>query len=137
MARIFAFAPGAFNVLTNAPLTASTISRGAPAGITTPCHEPPSKPLRPDSTPDSAMVGTSGRVGRRSRVDTASTRNRPDWTYGSAATAVLNATSMSPETWSISAGPVPLYGTCTMLTPPRRLNISISRCELVPLPPEA
>ena len=50
---------------------------------------------------------------------------------------VLNATSIDPETWSINAGPVPLYGTCTMLMPPWSLSSSISICELVPLPPEA
>ena len=49
--------------------------------------------------------------------------------------------SKSTCTWppirSMSAGPAPLYGTCSMSQPVINLNSSPDRCTEVPLPDEA
>ena len=47
-----------------------------PAGPTTPYQTEASKPGKPDS----AIVGTSGKIGERFSLSTASTRSAPDLT---------------------------------------------------------
>ena len=46
-------------------------------------------------------------------------------------------TSTWPPIRSVSAGPAPLYGTCSMLQPVIDLNSSPERCTEVPLPDDA
>ena len=63
------------------------MSCGVPAGMTTPFHEPPSKPF----TPPSSTLGNSGIAGKRSRVEIAIAFNLPFFTWGMTPMAVLNA----------------------------------------------
>ena len=42
-----------------------------------------------------------------------------------------------PVRWSFIASPLPLYGTCSISMPARRLKYSALRCEVVPAPNEA
>jgi hypothetical protein len=48
-----------------------------------------------------------------------------------------NMTSTSPPSMPESAGPLPLYGTCTILTPVIIMNISADMWIDVPLPEDA
>ena len=42
----------------------------------------------------------------------------------------------APALWAVSAGELPLYGTCTRFTPAASLNITPARCAGVPVPDE-
>ncbi len=83
------------------------------------------------------MVGMSGAVNQRSSEVTAIGRTLP-------ARACAITVGMLPKvmcTWppitSVSAGPPPLYGMCSMSVPVIALNISPDRCSEVPCPDDA
>ncbi|MOA05087.1 hypothetical protein D3C78_1246680 [compost metagenome] len=67
-------------------LTASITSGGVPAGATSAFQSKASKP----SNPDSATVGTSGRIDRRSRALTAKGRSTFPFSISCAACGVAN-----------------------------------------------
>ena len=58
---------------------------GVPAGATRPHHEPTSYP----GSPASATVGTSGKMRDRRALATASARNAPAFTCGTAGVIVM------------------------------------------------
>ena len=68
-------------------------------------------------TPDSATVGTSGSAAARLRPVCASTRSLPPLICGTAPGAFSNIIDTRPAMTSGSAGPLPLYGTCSRSTP--------------------
>src|SRR3982074_62125 len=53
---------------------------------------------------------------------------------GSPSVEVTNMTWISPATSAPSAGPAPLYGTCTMCVPARALNSALTRWIVLPTP---
>src|ERR1043166_8190080 len=106
------------------------ISRGVPAGANVPYQVSTAYP----GTPASATVGKCGTACERFALTTASARSRPAFTCGMVDTALAAVTEMRPATRSRMLGAVPLYGTCTILTPAMRVNISIARCCGLPLP---
>src|SRR6266545_3051557 len=91
-------------------------------------HEETSKP----GTPASAIGGRCGTAGIRLAVVTARPRSLPPWISGSTAPILLNITSTRPGKRSLSAGPAPRYGTCSISMPAMRLNSSPERCTEVP-----
>src|SRR6185295_7158362 len=62
------------------------------------------------------MEGISGKNAERFAVVTASARNLPALTCGSAEASVEIMSCICPPIRSVSAGPSPFYGTCTMST---------------------
>src|SRR5215470_1732337 len=109
------------------------MSFGVPAGTRTPTQLSPS--ISP--WPASVMVGTSGRLGERVLLVTASARNLPALICGTAGVRALNPIWVWPATTAATAGPPPLNGTCTMSSPSDRRNCSPARCGGAPVPPEA
>src|SRR5260221_892185 len=103
-----------------------TPSRGVAAGASRPNHSGTSTP----STPASFIVGTSGRSSVRFAPATASARRRPERTCWRIATVLEKLSWTSPAISAVSAGALPLYGTCTMLVPVRSLKSSPARCWL-------
>src|SRR4051812_46169759 len=83
-----------------------------------------------------ATVGNSGVSGDGSRLVTASALTLPDLIWGATAEAVANMIWFSPEINPVKAGPVPLYGIRTMLTPAIDLNNSADRWVGTPVAPE-
>jgi hypothetical protein len=94
---------GILRILSTSACRRSTMAGGVPAGAKIACHETTSKP----GTPASCMVGTSGRLGTRFAVDTASARTRPLAMCGAATTVVSNISELVAIT-SWIAGPLPL-----------------------------
>ncbi|MNT27101.1 hypothetical protein D3C72_1627170 [compost metagenome] len=82
------------------------------------------------------MVGTSGSAGERVALVTASARRRPAFTCGSEPGRLSNISCTWLASRSAIAGPLPLYGTCTISTPAIDLNSSPDRWLVVPLPAE-
>ena len=109
------------------------IAGGVPAGASMPFHAPISNPGRPDS----ATVGTSGKLDERLGLPIASTRRRPAVTCGSAEGIVTKLICTSPAISAVSCPAVPLYGTCTMLTPAISFKSSAPKCADAPVVPEA
>ena len=58
-------------------------------------------------------------------------------TSGSDVVIVSNMIGTCPPMTSISAGALPLYGTCCICVPVAALNISAPRCAPAPAPPDA
>ena len=85
----------------------------------------------------SATVGTSGAAPERFSVVTAIGRNLPLFTNPIAAGMDTNSNGTWPPRTSVVAGPPPLYGMCSSLTPARRFSSSPAMCEGVPAPTEA
>ena len=73
----------------------------------------------------------------RFSVVTASARSLPDRACESAADAVTMRNGTWPAMVSVTAGPPPLYGTCTMLIPVLSFSNSPAMWPGVPLPAEA
>jgi hypothetical protein len=61
----------------------------------------------------------------------------PARTYSIDDGIVANITCTCPAMRSVTAGPAPRYGTCSMLTPVIILNISPLTWTMVPLPDDA
>src|ERR1700761_6641633 len=83
------------------------------------------------------MVGTSGNAEDRFLLIVTSTRNEPAFASGAAAVSDAKQTCVSPARTASVAGPLPLYGTCTMSRLSFCLNCSPSKWEGVPTPAEA
>src|SRR6266404_2195842 len=95
------------------PLSFAMMGLGVAAGASTPYQTITSKPGRPDS----ATVGRSGISEERLKLVTASGLNRPALIMGSTAGMFAIIMVAWPLTRSVTAGAVPLYGTCTILMP--------------------
>ena len=80
------------------------------------------------------MVGRSGNSGERVRLDTASGRSLPDLMYGSDVLTWSNISMTWPPMTSMIACALPLYGTCSILTPTWRLKSSVTMCPVPPGP---
>src|SRR5690348_7817012 len=85
----------------------------------------------------SANAGTSGSCGERLAVVTASALKRPACTCGMAGGVVENVSATSPPSSALTAGALPLYGTCTIFVPAIDENVSPERCTIVPFPEDA
>ena len=79
------------------------MAAGVLTGTKKPYHDITSKP----GSPDSATVGNSGALGKRSALLTPSARTLPARTCGMVAPAVLNIMVMRPGIRSFIAGPAP------------------------------
>lgn len=73
-------------------------------------------------------LGTSGSMGERWRVLTASATRLPDLMRGSTAAAPSTAAVTWPAVTSFTAWPPPLYGMCSRLMPRFCENNSPTRC---------
>src|SRR5581483_2370239 len=90
--------------------------------------------LRPrEAVPVDHLV--AGPAGFGNRRDVA--RGLPERTYWSAAAALPKTSCTLPATVSLSAGPLPLYGTCTILIFAASRKYSVARCTMLPLPDDA
>src|ERR1700682_6278780 len=121
--RSFSRASELCSHLLTSTLILATIGAGVPAGASTPNQELASKP----GSPLSLMVGMSGSTGARFNEVTAIARNLPPLICGSADGRLSNMICTWPPTRSVSAGELPLYGTCVMSTPAMVLNNSPER----------
>ena len=111
----------------------ATTSGEPPAGITIPEKATDSS----FGKPSSRTVGTSDRFAWRLGWVVASGRRRP-WRIGcSEVDAGSTITGTWPEMASCSAGPLPLYGTCTKRVPYSTLASGPVRCISVPMPGDA
>src|SRR5262245_17388847 len=90
---------GSDNAVTVAACSLAMISGGVLAGTNNAYQDDTSKP----GTPDSAMVGSSGAVGKRFSVVTASPRSCPERTVCSKEPVVLKAESTRPAMVSVMA----------------------------------
>src|SRR5258705_11903207 len=106
---------------------------GVLAGASSPYHALASYP----GSPDSAMVGISGRPDARFALVTPSARSRRVCTCGMAEGPVGNESDTWPAMRSVIACALPLYGTCTILMPAIDLKSSAARWGGVPLPADA
>ena len=86
---------------------------------------------------ESPTVGMSGSAGERIAVVTASARSLPALMYSIDEGMVAKKTCTCPPSRSVSAGPPPRYGTCTMSAPAIILNSSPATCGVLPLPADA
>ena len=82
------------------------------------------------------MVGSSGAAAERLALVTASARSLPPRTCGMAEAMLPNIRLTCPASKSVSAGLLPLYGTCTMRVPVMALNNTVDKCVALPLPAE-
>ncbi len=78
--------------------------------------------------PDSFMLGTSGSATRRTSPQCASTRTLPAFTCCATVAGPVDSASTCPPSSPTMAGPAPVYGTWTSLTPAAPANISIGTC---------
>src|SRR5882672_529002 len=97
---------------------------------------PPQEFVSYPGTPASAMVGTSGNCAARLGEETPRPRTRPAFACGPIEGTLSNIIWMLPETRSLIACGLPLYGTCRMSVPVMDLNSSAPRWPVVPLPEE-
>jgi hypothetical protein len=105
---------------------------GKPPGANSPHHWLTAKA----GTPDSAIVGISGRNGERLADDTASERSRPAFVCGNTSSmGIISIWIWSPIN-AATAGVPPLNGTCTVWILATRLNISIANWISPPTPAE-
>ena len=82
----------------------ATMSRGVPAGPTTPCNEPVSKPGRPCSS----NVGVSGADGTRCALEIRQRAQLGRLDLGHEASMPLNSTSAWPAATAATASDPPL-----------------------------
>src|SRR5262249_33824622 len=94
-----ALTAGSDKALTVAAFSLAMISGGVLAGTNSPYQDDTSKP----GTPDSAIVGRSGKVGKRFSVVTASPGSCPEGTVCSSEPVVLKAESTRPAIVSVMA----------------------------------
>ena len=88
--------------------------------------------------PSSPSVGTSGSVGRRRELETASARSLPALICASGPEIAPDPTGGSPPTTAATIGPAPLYCTGVVSTFASTLkSISAVRCGVVPAPGDA
>src|SRR5687768_6011959 len=87
-------------------------------------------------TPDSTIVGTSGRNLARLVWLYASARSLPDLICAMDSGGVAIIIWISPASRAVIAGPAPLYGTCTMSVPARALKSAPDRWMVLPTPGE-
>src|SRR5687768_10347906 len=108
---------------------------GVFAGTTYPYHDPASYP----GTPDSLIVGRWGSIGVRFSPLVAIARSFRDSPPMNGSIAGMGAIVMStcPEMRSTIDGPLPLYGTWTMLVLVMLLKSSVAMCVEPPVPPDA
>ncbi|MNT36125.1 hypothetical protein D3C72_1721870 [compost metagenome] len=123
---------GRARIFSVAWLSRSMIGRGVPAGAIRPFQAVTVNPF----SPASSAVGTSGAIGTRLSLATASARSLPDCTCGHSGGMLSINTVMCPATRSATAGPVPLYGTCCMRRPAIWFSSSPASWAGVPLPGE-
>src|SRR4029077_5072067 len=120
-----ALTAGSDNAVTVAAFSLATISGGVLAGTNSAYQADTSKP----GIPDSAMVGSSGAVGKRCAVVTASPRSCPERTVCNIEPVVWKAESTRPVMVSVMApAPAPRYGTWTSSMPALRMNNSPEGC---------
>src|SRR5262245_45474262 len=114
--------------------SASIAVAGVPAGAKIALNTTTCKPGRPDSI----AVGMSGAALTRAALLTARMRKRPArWWPTTEVERIIVATAMCPAMRSWSAGPPPLYGTCTRSSPPASsLKSSPVKFVIVPWPAE-
>ena len=105
---------------------------GVRAGSSTPNHGLTSYP----GTPDSAIVGTSGKAAVRLRLVTPIGRRRPAFICVITDGMPVKVSCTWPLMVSVIAGVLPLYGTWVMRTSAIVLKSSAARCGALPLPPE-
>src|SRR5262249_43711665 len=98
----------------------STIACGVPAGANAPIQVATSYA----GTPDSSIVGTSGRRGTRFRVVTASVRSLPDCMPAWAVARSAKITCVSPDITPVTAGAPPRNGMFVISTWAMALNSS-------------
>src|SRR6266849_5328878 len=115
------------------PCRRATTAEGVCAGASTPYQVDASYP----GTPDSAIVGRSGKACERRALVTATGASFPGFTCGIAAGMVAKYSWTCPDRTSTIAGPAPLYGTCTISARARMRKSSPARCEELPTPAEA
>ena len=106
---------------------------GVVAGASSGYHVDASKPRNPDS----ATVGTSASAGERLPPATASAAIFPALMCGSTLGMDGNHSETWPDSRSVVAWPITLYGTWVSAMPAMLLNNSIVRCPELPLPVEA
>ena len=123
---------GEARALTISAFSRPISSRGVPDGASMPYQIGTSKPC----TPDSAAVGTFGRLGTRFSDSSAIPFTLPAVTCGAAMAAAMMSMSVSPDIRPTSACPEPLYGTCTVRIFIRLFSSSAARWPVVPTPPE-
>ncbi|MNR30888.1 hypothetical protein D3C85_1483650 [compost metagenome] len=82
------------------------------------------------------MVGTSGRALDPLRLPTAKTLSTPFCTCGMMTGPDSTIIDTSPDISPVSAAAAPRYGTCMMFSPAWRLNLSMVRWLVSPVPPE-
>ena len=87
-------------------------------------------------TPESATVGNPGTNAVGFALVTANALTLPDLVCAAMEPDEANITCTSPESSPVIAGPAPLKGMRTMLTPAMALNNSAERCVEAPVPPE-
>ena len=83
------------------------------------------------------MVGTSGSTELRRARLTPMARSRPTLMWSMADGIVAKRSEGSPPTSDITAGPPPLYGTCTIFVPVWFMNFAVARWLALALPAEA
>src|ERR1035437_337827 len=124
---------GELRARTISPCSRSTMAPGVFAGADTPYQLVTSYP----GIPLSATVGIFGTAGERLAPVTASARSLPPRTYWITVGRLPNISEVWPASSSTAAGPPPLYGTCTHLTPAMYWNSSPERWTVVPVPEDA
>src|SRR6202008_2547925 len=107
----FALTSGRATTMAISLFSRAMTSSGVFAGANSAYQESTSKSLRPVA---SAMVGTSGRIGVRFAVLTASGRSRPARTWPIAAGIETMSSGTSPAIVAATAGPPPRYGMWVM-----------------------
>ena len=91
--------------------------------------------LKPEMV--SATVGTSGALGSRVLPVTAMGLSLPDLMWGMDENNGSISSGTRPAITSVYAGPLPLYGMCSMSMPVMFLSSSPVRCMELPLPGDA
>ena len=107
----------------------STIAAGVPAGATIPTQDTASKPGRV-----SAIAGTWGANGVRSRVATPNARRFPCCTCGQTTGMLSKIRSTLPAKRSVSAGALPRYETWVISVRVISLNNSPAKWMELPGP---
>ncbi len=80
------------------------------------------------------MVGTSGRMGARLALVTASARRRPARICGAAPGIAMHPSGTWFPTVAATAGPAPLYGTLVVSSLSVRRSSVADRSGVVPIP---
>ena len=130
---MMSFTSAESSALMTSALSFAMTSFGVPAGTMMPNQLSAAKPVRPPSE----TVGRSGSTGERREEATAMPRSLPARTCGSEDGMLSKKSVTVPESRSVIAGALPLYGMWLALKPPIDFMSSYSRWESVPLPCEA